>query len=132
MRERPNPSAVRNSWYRQWGALREMCERLKQLERDCRARQQALDARRAECDRLTAFGKLLRGDNGVSLRRYLLGGPQCLNMGDNPDQPPGAAHRREHIERIRNRPGVERAEPLVDEHGVHPDAARLRLHHRPG
>lgn len=57
----------------QWGALREMCERLKQLERDCRARQQALDARRAECDRLTAFGKLLRGDNGVSLRRYLLG-----------------------------------------------------------
>ncbi len=56
-----------------WGALSKEAKKLDARYRELAARQEKLDRQRLECDKMLAFGRLLRGDRGVSLSRYLLG-----------------------------------------------------------
>ncbi|MEM1484606.1 SMC family ATPase [Oscillospiraceae bacterium PP1C4] len=56
-----------------WGGLSQAYQQMKASLDDIEQKQARLDERRLVYDRLSAFGKLLRGDSGVSLRRYVLG-----------------------------------------------------------
>lgn len=57
----------------QRGALSQEAERRKKCVGQLEKKTQKLEKQRLTYDRLSGFGKLLRGDNGVSLRRYVLG-----------------------------------------------------------
>lgn len=57
----------------QWGALAQESERRGKSVRDLHRKTEQLDRQREVYDKLSGFGKLLRGDSGVSLRRYVLG-----------------------------------------------------------
>ncbi len=57
----------------QWGALAQESERREKSVRDLHRKTEQLDRQREVYDKLSGFGKLLRGDSGVSLRRYVLG-----------------------------------------------------------
>mgnify|MGYP001206592374 FL=1 len=57
----------------QWGALNQEAARRKKSVKELTKKKEKLDQQRIVYDRLSGFGKLLRGDNGVSLRRYVLG-----------------------------------------------------------
>lgn len=48
-------------------------ERLGMLSKKLLAQEDKLSQRRMQAEKMTAFGKLLRGDTGISLRRYVLG-----------------------------------------------------------
>ncbi|MGI5966080.1 MAG: AAA family ATPase [Anaerotruncus rubiinfantis] len=56
-----------------WGEQQQECERIAGTLATLEKRGKALVEKRAVYDRLSGFGKLLRGDSGVSLRRYVLG-----------------------------------------------------------
>ena len=57
----------------QWGALSQESERREKSARELKRKTEQLDRQREVYDKLSGFGKLLRGDSGVSLRRYVLG-----------------------------------------------------------
>lgn len=57
----------------QWGALKQEAARREKSARELKKKIGKLDEQRLVYDRLSGFGKLLRGDSGVSLRRYVLG-----------------------------------------------------------
>lgn len=57
----------------QWGALNQEAARRRKSVKELTKKKEKLDQQRIVYDRLSGFGKLLRGDNGVSLRRYVLG-----------------------------------------------------------
>lgn len=56
-----------------WGALRETLARQKKALTEVRKRLKQLPMAKEESDKLSAFARLLRGSNGVSLQRYVLG-----------------------------------------------------------
>ena len=56
-----------------YGAQQQSCQRMQEDLQTIRQTAGELAQECARADKLAAFGKLLRGDNGVSLRRYLLG-----------------------------------------------------------